>query len=178
MPQFYSLDRLGTLNENIEIGLTCYSDISPAELQQHVDLLFPDGLSRHGERYFLKNYMSPRLSAPSIEMLFEYVRRACYPERPSRFQSMFAFESLNEAVAFKSRYGNGQGTIWQIESIEYFKADMGLLVFGNTILVHSYLAHKYWKGEAGQNPIWEVLLIPPIRVIKRAAIDALTSTES
>lgn len=167
MAQFYSLDRLGTLNQDLEIRLTRYNDINPAELQQHVDLLFPDGLSRHGEQYFLKNDSSPRFSAPSIEMLFEYVRRACFPDRPSRFQSMFAFESLNEAIEFKARYGNGQGTIWQIESIEYFKADMGLLILGNTILVHSYLAHKYWKGEAGERPIWEVLLVPPIRVIKK-----------
>lgn len=168
MPLFYSLDRLGTLNENIEVGLINYKDINPVELQQHVELLFPDGLSRHGERYFLRNDSSPRLSTPSIEILFEYVRRAYYPDRPSRFQSMFAFEDLNQAIEFKARYGNGQGTIWQIESKKYLKADMGLLLFGNTILVSSYLAHKYWKGEAGQNPIWEVLLMPPIRVIRRA----------
>lgn len=177
MAQFYSLDRLGTLSEDLEIRLTRYNDINPAELQQHVDLLFPDGLSRQEEQYFLKNNSSPRFSAPAIEMLFEYVRRACFPDRPSRFQSMFAFEFLNEAIEIKARYGNDQGTIWQIESNEYFKADMGLLIFGNTILVHSYLAHNYWKGKAGQNPIWEVLIINPIRVIKRAAIGALSSAE-
>jgi len=152
MPVFYTLDRQGTLSSGITINLIRYQDINPAELQLHVDNMFPDGVSSFGERYFLKNSSDPRLTEPAIELIFEYVRRANFPERPSRFQSVFVFELLNQVIEFRNKFGSGQGIIWEVKSEKYFKADMNILTLGSSILVCSFFADKYWAGEPGENP--------------------------
>lgn len=169
MPIFYTLDRLQTLRENLNVTLVRYSDITPPQLQLYVDELFPEGVSTHGERYFLRNTSRPNELSPSIELLFEYVRRANFPHRPSRFQCMFGFETPNDTVKFREQFGNNQGVIWEISVEQYFKANMSLLRFGDSILLYSYFANKYWAGEAGSdpNPFWEILLIPPIKVIRK-----------
>jgi len=62
--------------------------------------------------------------SPLYEWVFELVRMADFPDRPSRFQSFFGFETREEAAAFQS------GTDAQIIEVEYddgFTADMDLL---------------------------------------------------
>lgn len=168
MPSFYTVDRFGSLREGLILGLTRYDDIQPNELQQHVDAMFPDGVTPHGERYFLKNTSTPHLASPNIELLFEYVRRAFYVTRPSRFQSFFGCEKEQQAVAFRQRFGKPDNAVWEVQAHEFLVADMNLLMTGTSILVYSYFAHKYWRGEASQDPFWEVLLVPPVTVVRRA----------
>lgn len=167
MPLFYTVDRQNYLKEDLVIQLRRYENITPPELQAHVDELFPDGVSSHGERYFLRGDSSALIADPNIEILFEYVRRASYPARPSRFQSVFAFISVDEAKAFRDRYGESNSLIWELEASESFTADMSLLTAGNSILVYSYFANKYWQGEPSATPFWEALLFPPVRVLRK-----------
>lgn len=168
MKKFYHIDRLGKLKEDQNISLIKYNDINPRELQLHTDEMFPDGVSQHGEHYFLKNGSQAKLASPNIEILFEYVRRAHYQNKPSRFQSVFAFESIEQALTFKQKFGTPDSLIWEVESKESFKADMNLLTIGNnSILVYSYFAHLYWQGQTRENPFWEHLLVPPVRIIKK-----------
>ena len=171
MALFYHLDRMNSLKENHILSLTQYTDIQPVELQIHVNEMFPEGVSTHGEKYFLKDISTPMMASPNIEIFFEYVRRAFYPNRPSRFQSYFAFEQADDAMVFLNRFPNNPGvtsSLWEIEAESFFKADMNLLTQQNSILVFSYLANKYWRGETINNsPNWEVLLSPPIRIIRR-----------
>ena len=49
MALFYHIDRRGTLTLDSIIDLTRYNDVEPEILQQHVDMLFQDGVSQHGE---------------------------------------------------------------------------------------------------------------------------------
>ena len=170
MALFFTLDRLQSLKKGQVITLKKFDNISPPELQNHVDAMFPDGVSTHGDRYFLKNDSGPDTLNSQIELFFEYVRRAYFPEKPSRFQSVFGFEKLKQVVSFRERFGNGQGVIWKIKADRYFKADMSLLYHPETILVYSYFAHKYWAGEPGPDPLWEVLLIPPVQVVKKCIL--------
>jgi len=168
------------------------------ELQAHIDALFPSGVSELGNRYFLCSQMSADFvneaikfldtcesldqakreieSALSnsriatIEILFEYVRRSCFPDKPSRFTSVFAWETLDQARAFRKRYG--EGPIWEVECDERpFRADMNLVTLGKSVLTLSYSAHRYWSGLPGINadvpPWWEVLLTPPVRVLQQ-----------
>jgi hypothetical protein len=168
MNNYYTVDRLGRLQENQVIELIRYNDINPPELQSHVNDMFPAGVSHHGERYFLRNESQARLASPNIELLFEYVRRAQYPNRPSRFQSFFAFETIEQAVTFRERYGIANSIVWEVESEENFRADMNLLTIrDNSILVYSYFAHLYWRGETRESPFWEYLLVPPIKALRR-----------
>jgi hypothetical protein len=167
MAVFYTVDSQGRLYKGLKIALVKYRDVRPTELQVHIDAMFPEGVTSHGELYFLRNASHPRLASPQIELVFEYVRRAMYPHRPSRLQSFFAFESLTQAVEFRRRFRNDQGVVWMVEADKFFQADMHLLTTGTSILLYSYFAGKYWKGEPGPSPFWEVLLAPPVSVLCR-----------
>ena len=167
MRQFYIVDRIGTLRQGQVLNLERFNDLKPPQLQSHVDEMFPNGVSRHGERYFLKNSTYASVASPAIELLFEYVRRAHFPERPSRFQSWFAVDSITDAKGFRNRFGQGQGAIWRVASETVWQADMNLLTAHQTTLVCSWFAHTYWRGEAGPGQtFWEFLLTPPVHVLE------------
>jgi hypothetical protein len=61
-----------------------------------------------------------------VELVFEYVRRAAFPSRCSRFQSFFAWESLEMARAFRKE---GQA-LYRVESSSIFRADQSWLTLG------------------------------------------------
>ncbi len=168
MPRFFTVDRLGGLSQGIELRIQHYLDINPPHLQEHVDFMFPEGVSRHGDSFFLSSGSRANIASPAIEILFEYVRRAHFPDKPSRFMSFFAVDTLSAATDFNNRYGEGRAAIWEVEAPEHFRANMALLESNQTTLVYSYFAHLYWKGEAGPiEPFWEVLLVPPVKVIRQ-----------
>ena len=167
MAIFYTVDRKNTLSEGLEINLRKYDDVTPIELQKHVNEMFPDGVSCHGEFYFLKDQTRANATSPNIELLFEYVRRANFPDRPSRFQAVFGTEDIEHAKEFRKRFGKSEDNIWKIESNNYFRADMSFLTLNDTLLVYSYFANRYWSGESSDIPLWEVLLSPPIKILKK-----------
>ena len=164
----FTVDRNRTLEEGRVINLVKYSDVRPPELQVHIDFLFPDGVTSHGESYMLRGRTPAKGVNEVIELLFEYVRRSRFPSRPSRFQSVFAFENIDQAVDFRNEYGTPDSLIWEVESDVAFKADMRLLTLEGSLLTLSYNAHRYWKGiSSGDNPLWEYLMVPPVKVIRR-----------
>jgi len=171
MPVFYTVDREKRLTEGCIIQLVRYGDIEPPDLQKHVGTLFPNGLTSHGERYLLRSNLPPTAFTDSkLEILFEYVRRAEFPQCPSRYESFFAWEDLPSAARFRLRYGDLNSLVWEIQADRAFRADMNLLQSGESItsLVKSYFAHLYWQGKPGFNePFWECLLVPPVTVLRR-----------
>src|SRR5688572_10873944 len=100
-----------------------FDDVSPPELQEHVSALFPLGVSRHGEEYFLRSSSRADVASPAIELLLEYVRRANFPSRPSRFASWFGVSSVDEALAFRRRFCGGQGRLWLVSAEDSFRAN-------------------------------------------------------
>lgn len=169
MPQrYFTVDRSKRLTEDQTIHLIKYDDIEPPELQAHVDSLFPDGVTFHGESYILQGRRPAKGVSEVIELLFEYVRRSLFSSCPSRFQSVFAFDHVAQALDFRNQYGGSDSLIWEIECEARFKADMQLLTLQGSLLVLSYNAHRYWRGESsGNEPVWEYLLIPPVKVIRK-----------
>ena len=168
MWRYFTVDRNRTLEEDQIIHLVKYSDVKPLELQVHIDSLFPDGVTSHGERYMLRGQALAKGVNEVIELLFEYVRKSHFPSRPSRFQSVFAFENIDQAVSFRNEYGTSDSLIWEVESDVVFKADMRLLTLQGSLLSLSYNAHRYWSGiSSGNNPVWEYLMVPPVRVLRR-----------
>lgn len=168
MEKFFAVDRACTFKEGMVLELVRHTDVDPAVLQLHVDSLFPDGLSVHGERYLLNNNSRGTIASPMIELLFENVRRAHFPDSPSRFQSVFACCSVEEASQFRAAYGNREAPIWEIYSdSQYCKGNMRLLDSNQTTLVCSYLAHEYWSGNQGPVELaglTEVVLKLPVSV--------------
>lgn len=169
---FYTVDRKNSLKSGSIINLSKFTDITPQVLQHHLNDLFPEGVSRHGDQYFAGNFPPFKLNGnfPNvegfIELLFEYVRKAYFPDRPSRFQSMYGLKTVEMAELFKQKIKLGDSPIKKIKSDKYFRADMSLLNPQESTLAYSYNAHKYWKGEAGSdNPFWEYLLSPPIEIL-------------
>jgi len=169
MPTFFTVDRSGALASGMEIAIRRHTDINPPFLQKHVDAMFPDGVSKHGDLYFLNNESRANVTGPAIELLFEYVRRAHFPDKPSRFASFFAVDSLPAAIEFNAKYGGGAAAIWEVEANAHFRGDMTLLTSGQSNLFYSYFAHLYWSGEAGpEKPFWEILLACPVKVLQLA----------
>jgi len=165
MSIFYTVDGRGSLSSGLVMNLIKYDDIEPSELQEHADNLFPEGVSSFGERYFLRDNKLHENLNNQLELVFEYVRRSFYSDAPSRFQSLFGFDSIESARAFNREYRKDKSSIWKIKAGKSFRADMKLLHSGS-ILVVSYLAHIYWSGKTIEdNPFWEFLLSPPIKVI-------------
>lgn len=168
MALFYTVDRHGTLTADLEIQVKRYSDLSPPALQRHVDFMFPDGVSHHGNSYFLDSGRNAAVTNPGIELLIEYVRRAHFSEKPSRFCSAFGVETLADAHVFNKQFSQAKSAIWQVEADNYFRCNMSLLTRNQSVLVDSYFAHLYWQGEEGPaSPFWEFLLIPPVRVLRQ-----------
>lgn len=163
---FYTTDRNNSLKKDAILDLTAYKDIQPEELQKHVNMLFPGGVSSHGEQYFLQGQTLANSVNSVLEIIFEYVRRSNFQERPSRCQTFFAFDDIKQAEEF-NRKTNSDGSIWQVECDSYFRADMNLLNLNNSLLVVSNNAYKYWKGLPDTDVFWEYLLRPPVRVIKK-----------
>ena len=127
MTDYFHVDRLGILQPSQIINLVKYSDIEPLYLQEHVDFLFPDGVTKHGDHYLLQQLAGQELSESKIEIIFEYIRRSGFPDRPSRYQSVFAFSTLAEAKCFLTTHTppNGPiGKIWRVSAVDSFKADL------------------------------------------------------
>ena len=173
----FTVDRAATLAPGMMIEPLRHTDVQPQVLQDHVDALFPNGVTQHGNNYFLAGNQAATTVNPSIELLFEYVRRAAYPTAPSRFESVFACETLDDARAFRASpvWGNPAAAIFEVETESAaFRVDMTCLTLQGSILVASYLANRYWRQEPSElhlfggpqtPPSWEVLLSPPVRVV-------------
>jgi len=116
MWRYFTVDCNRTLEKDQIINLVKYGDVEPPELQVHIDSLFPDGVTSHGERYMLRGQAQDMGVNEIIELLFEYVRKSHFPSRPSRFQSVFAFENIDQAVSFGNKYRTSDSLIWEVES--------------------------------------------------------------
>jgi hypothetical protein len=173
LDRFFAVDRAGTLTEGMVLDLVRHVDEEPECFQTHLDSLLPSGLSAHGERYLLSNDSRGSIASPIIELLFENVRKAHFPDCPSRFQSTFACCSfaccsVEEAQQFKTFYGEDNSPIWEIYTEgPVFKRNMRLLDNNQTNLICSYLAHEYWserQGPAELSGLTEVFLELPVKV--------------
>jgi len=149
----YHVDRGQTLTPNQEIGLNHHDDVS-----MMIKDLYPDGFSRFGRDYNQRPLVSDQNAL--YEAFFELVRRDQFPEKPSRFQSLFCCEDLSTANQFIRDYAEYPVTIWEVEDAGDHRADWSLLSVGH--FVHGLRnADRYWTGNASSHPDWEVLVELP-----------------
>lgn len=171
MSIFYTLDRLGGLQQNMQITLEDAAyPIVP--LQAFARQRFSQGVSRHGRVFSLDpNAKILNNSSIQIEILFELYRRAHHPDKPSRYRSMFGCESIREAAYFRGQTQCGIDVgIFEVHSSEGFhRADMNLLNSNCSPLELEYKAELYWSGETGvmpegYKPFWEILIPLPATI--------------
>ncbi|WP_410686116.1 DUF2441 domain-containing protein [Citrobacter braakii] len=113
-----------------------------------------------------------------IGLVFELVRRSHFPEKPSRYQSLFACEQLNEVKQFRALLAEERGDeniltapIYEVLSWEpVHRGDMNLLNGNCPVLELYHRAHLYWSGEPApvkkgkeeEKPFWELLIPLPV----------------
>ena len=142
------------------------------ELEDHLVELFPEGLSPHGWRFMLDRYDYTRDPITNdafvnhtwqVEFTFEMVRRAAFPKMNSRFQSYFAWETLDAARSFRKE----TQTIYLIQAEKGFRADQNWLTLGTQGVANSLCAHRYWSGAPSSESLWEIVLRAPVRIVDR-----------
>lgn len=190
MLEFYHVDRVaGRLSSGQVIELIHgKSTITDKTNRANVyTSMFPDGITYHGFEYILneKRVHPEQDLLGMIEMLAEFIRRSYYPERISRFQSFFACKSIKDAERFISLFPIStpdgrtkyQGDIWLVQCGGVaFEGDMTYLGLGNCWIDAITRLHLYWSGEIGENPLLEVLLKPPITIVKN--VKSIRETDS
>ncbi|OGW25985.1 MAG: hypothetical protein A2X59_04470 [Nitrospirae bacterium GWC2_42_7] len=169
MPKFYTVDRIGSIEKKETIDLIKYIP-SVKDRRLHIDFLFSNGISKHGMRYLDdENYKIPGVERSHIlEIIFEYIRRGHFPKLPSRYQSFFAFEKIEECVWFRNDKKSPSAPIYEVECDTYFRADMNCLYLLKNMCDLSIKAHRYWSGQPASDipPVWEILLTPPVKIVK------------
>ena len=141
---------------------------TPQDSVSHLQRLFPTGLSLHGWDYMTRvqdwsKTKSDTIYDCTLELLFEYVRRAAFPERPSRMQCYFAFPTIEAAQAFKA----DDQPIYRVHADAVLQLDQYWLTHGDQSVIASYAAHSYWSGAGSEQPNWEYMLVPPVKVLER-----------
>lgn len=128
------------------------------------------GVSRWGKDYLFNQHVQNGSSVPNslaIELVVELVRRESFADRPSRLSCVFGSTTLEDARLFKTSYGAPDSPILRVSCESSFRCDADLLRVGHSILGSWFYATKYWRGDAGPNPEWEELLVPPVEVLER-----------
>jgi hypothetical protein len=190
--RLYTADRDGGLHEGKRLDLMrpLADELSP--LSDHGDWLFPRGVSLYGtvNLYVPFAPSEPHLPTPHtlVNLLFEYVRRSHYADRPSRLMSVFACETVDEACWFAAIGPPGLRMttvpIFEVEVshdrihrgdiaiIGALRGDRAVLGDGELLsAAKSWLLHHYWQGLSLEHPKsrWEHVVELPVTVGRQVA---------
>ena len=169
---FYHLDRRSDLAVGDVVDLEPPAEALDLEgdAADAVSALFPGGLASHGRHYCgLDLYAADDAGLWDVacELLFEWVRAARFPGRPSRFQSVFGFRARRDAERFVAEHVDPPYTVWRVRADDAFVGDMKLLDVGD-LARGLEQAERYWDGRTREErPLWEALLSPPVAVVER-----------
>lgn len=169
--KLYHIDRAGHLKENDEIEPIKDIQIRQPHLLKEcenlINNIYPEGLSFHGRRYFLDNINNFSMG---LDIIFEYERRLHYPEKLSRYQSLFAFDKQGVYQFIQKKELNYE--YYKIYEIEYEyceKHDMNL-IRGWGQYDCTVNAKYYWENIPDYNPknkpLYEFLVKLPVKIGK------------
>lgn len=183
MAEFYTISQTKFHNSsefslwgenNIDFNNEIEDIFSKNDIKRKLLELYPQGISNHGIQYLCGRFPYRQDSSgvhwlpdmTAVESIFELVRLWKFPDKPSRFTSSYGCETIEEAKLFRENYRGSKGFIFKISTDSYFKADMSLLMTGASVIASYFFAEKYWRGESGENPFWEILIGSPVRIIE------------
>lgn len=165
--EIYHVDRGKKLSQGQFVNYRDSPENLRSQVIEIVNEYYPEGISRHGEKYLttvepneFTNYLN--------EWVFEFVRMTEFPERPSRFQSVFGTETVENAREFANQFWEDEVNIWKIECIDScsFRGDMswlGTQSFPDGI----WRSREYWNGNSiGPDPTWEIFGKLPVKVVE------------
>jgi hypothetical protein len=104
------------------------------------------------------------------ERYFELVRKKIFNELPSRKESIFLFDNINDCEFYIKNHKKGFGKIYEIEIIQedaLFKADMNIYDETDLSITHNNLLKelfKYWDKQTSKTPRYEYLFQGKCRV--------------
>ena len=168
MKTFYTVDRRGIYTQQQQFELI-KPNIKPDELQTIAQKFFNQGYSPQGDAYFLSGQAIATDRSVMIDFSLELYRRAFYPDKPSRYTSIFACTNIEDADKFRKGFSTSNAQIYEIncQEGEFHIGDMSLLTNDATNLTYAYLLEQYWAGTTtSQNPFWEVLIPLPVTIGK------------
>lgn len=179
----YRFDRRNEIFVGQTITLTPFLVDELNEYNRFIRGEFPEGVTSHGMSYFINtmnvDYLKPNtidnFISATIEAVFELRRQLHFPDMPSRYQSIFAVESLEDAKKWKSILeGKIEYPLYELEfESQSHKLDASWLSMGSPIAfsICNFLADKYWSGESSDNPIYELLIRTPAKVVRKLPDD-------
>jgi hypothetical protein len=86
-------------------------------------------------------------------MIVELVRRLEFPERPSRYTSVFAYATVEAAVDFRGRHGQPGDRTWRVGADgTTHEADARHVNLEPMPLAVIGCALRYWRGEFDPDP--------------------------
>ena len=135
------------------------------------DVLEPGNWAKNINAY--KNPGVVDLRKLLIEQTFELVRVRHFPGKPSRFRSIFLFESIDLAVRFRNEYKRPKDTVYEVSIMDATKPlHKGTMKAYDTPKKHlpflptlERLAFIYWEGKELKFP--EIVVESSIKVIAR-----------
>ena len=106
-----------------------------------------------------------------LEMIVELVRRLEFPDKPSRYTSVFAYATVDAAIDFRDNRAPADTPVWRVRADgPTHLADARHVNLEPMPLAIIDRALRYWRGEFEPNPDpWqrECLLTPPVEVIEQ-----------
>lgn len=174
MTLYYSVDRRRLFRQGETLELI-KQDLSKFPMTSQCEEQFSAGISPHGFTYFLGHgihFSNPTNRADAaIEYALELLRQQRYPEKPSRFTSMFGCETLDEAKHFRGASNSTLNTpIYEVHSdLICHKGDMNLFSPGCALHEFDRRLNAYWQGKTyslrdGYEPFWEVVIPLPATI--------------
>ena len=172
----YHVDRANTLTAGqiIDYRQANLASDAPDYLKTGIEKFFEGGISRHGQEYLQRPILvsgNPITveSDTYLEVILELIRQKMYPDLPSRYQSFFAYGSIDQAKAwFNPNLPYITTSIWEVESEKSCKFDIGWLKTGRNVAESFHYAINYWEGNTyTEAPEPEYLLKLPVKVIRR-----------
>lgn len=163
--ELFMVDRRGVYSTGDVVMPKRFTDISPAEMSSLADKLFPCGLAPQGEGYFINNVAMIYGINEFIDWGLEFYRRGVCPEKPSRYTSLFAWDSVEKARKFRLTDGKPSDKIFTIQTDNYHRGDMSLLRNDQSVLAFTYRMELYWSGDTfNSEPVWEFICPLPVAI--------------
>lgn len=166
---FYHIDRTKQLMPNQTLDFLKLPVGSAQEIINYCNTHFPDGLSSIG--YIYTSLVRPQyITYPTFtsEIFLELYRQQHFPLLQSRYQSICACDSIDQAINWYQQLNLQSANLATFESEEYLKVDATWrdLIAGNlNISTIELWANNYWSGIVNTEvPRIEYLVKLPINI--------------